>query len=98
MTLRSFLLVEITERPGIQELLKSKILESGALIEGMDSRMAPRGNLEIAVTLRALRAEVLHQILRTLEGIPGVAVRSVSHHTQRPAPASILPRGSADRN
>jgi len=78
MTLRSFLAVDTRDGSAAEALLMERIQEAGGVIEGCESRVAPSGGREILYTLLTVPVEVLHRIMRRVEQIPGVSVRSVS--------------------
>jgi hypothetical protein len=82
MTLRSFLAVDTPDGSATDDLLRAGIEQAGGVVEGCNSRIAPRGGREVVFTLKSVPVEVLHRIIRKVEEIPGVSVRSVSQHSR----------------
>jgi hypothetical protein len=82
MTLRSFLAVDVRDGAAAESLLRAEIQEAGGVIERCDSRVASRGGREMIFTLQAVPVDVLHRIMRKVESVPGVSVKSVSQHAR----------------
>jgi hypothetical protein len=82
MTLRSFLAVDIPDGAATESLLRAGIEQAGGVVEECNSRIAPRGGREVVFTLKTVPVEVLHHIMRKVEEVPGISVRSVSQHSR----------------
>jgi hypothetical protein len=86
MTLRSFIEIDSPDVSGVEAPLRAKIEQAGGVIERCDSRTGNRGGWKVVITLLAAPADVMNRIVRMIEELPGVHVRSLSQHSRQTAP------------
>lgn len=82
MTLRSFIEIDRPDASGVEAQLRAKIEQAGGVIESCKSFTGNRGG-RVVITLLAAPADVMNRMVRMIEELPGVYVRSLSQHSRQ---------------
>lgn len=94
MQVRSFIEIDCPDASGIEAQLRAKIEQAGGVIERCELRTGNRGG-RLVITLLAAPADVMNRIVRRVEELPGVQVRSLSQHS-RLTPPGGAPAGTSE--